>query len=78
MKPHAGCYEIRIAENLEAHWLPWFSDLQIFPKEGDPGPGTLLYGRLPDQAALFGLLGRIRDLNLTLLELRRVDPLSGS
>jgi hypothetical protein len=35
--------------------------------------GTILRGRLPDQAALFGVLAKVRDLNLTLIEVRRED-----
>jgi hypothetical protein len=38
------------------------------------GDKTLLSGRLPDQAALHGLLGRIRDLNLTLISVNTGDP----
>jgi hypothetical protein len=73
MKPCPIRYEIRLAERLEAHWSQIFPDLQIHLQGGNAGPGTLLSGSLPDQAALFGVLGRIRDLNLTLLEVRRIE-----
>lgn len=73
MSLRAGCYEIRLAERLPSPWWQWFLDLGVSPVEGAPGPGTLLRGSLPDQAALFGLLARVRDLNLTLLEVRRID-----
>ena len=66
-------YEIRVAEALESCWSQWFLDLEIVPTPGTAGPVTLLRGNLPDQAALFGLLARIRDLNLTLLEVRKID-----
>lgn len=72
MSPRAG-YEIRLAEPLENRWRKGFLDLDILPVDGPSGPGTLLRGSLPDQAALFGLLARLRDLNLTLLEVRRID-----
>ena len=66
-------YEIRVAEALESRWSQWFLDLEIVPTPGTAGPVTLLRGNLPDQAALFGLLAQIRDLNLTLLEVRKID-----
>ncbi len=59
---------------IESWWSQWFSDLEIIPAdEQNERAGTLLRGGLPAQAALFGLLARIRDLNLTLLEVRRIE-----
>jgi hypothetical protein len=66
-------YEIRVAEPLDAHLLVWFPEMQIQAEEPQDGQGTLLRGCLPDQAALFGLLSRVRDLNLTLLAVRRIE-----
>ena len=57
-------YEIKIKGHLDEHWSDSFADLKLTHLEGD---GTLLSGTLPDQAALHGLLERIRDLNLTLI-----------
>ncbi len=62
-------YEIKIQGRLDPGWSEWFSGLQLSHLEGDE---TLLSGWLADQAALHGLLERIRDLNLTLISVNRV------
>jgi len=57
--------------HLDTQWTDWFSGLFITLEEtGD----TLLTGPVTDQAALFGLLKKIRDLGLPLVSLNRVDP----
>jgi hypothetical protein len=61
-------YEITIKGKLDPHWSEWLAGLQITPLEGEE---TLISGALPDQAALHGLLERIRDLNLTLISVIR-------
>ncbi len=66
-------YEIRVAEPIEKYCLHRFLDLGMSPAREQSGPGTLLRGSLRDPAALFGLLARVRDLNLTLLEVRHID-----
>ena len=66
-------YEIKIKGCLDSRWSDWFSGLKLRHLEGDV---TLLSGTLPDQAALHGLLERIRDLNLRLISVTSNDPAS--
>ena len=66
-------YEVKIKGHLDQRWSDWFMDLKLTHLEGDE---TLLSGPLPDQAALHGLLERIRDLNLTLISVTSGDPSS--
>jgi hypothetical protein len=64
-------YEIKIKGHLDQHWSDWFACLTLTHLEGNE---TLLAGELLDQAALHGLLERIRDLNLTLISVTCGDP----
>lgn len=64
-------YEIRIKGHFDPPWSDWFSGLELTQLDGDE---TLLSGSLPDQAALHGLLKRIRDLNLTLISINCNTP----
>ncbi|MAT45318.1 MAG: hypothetical protein CL609_23560 [Anaerolineaceae bacterium] len=57
-------YEIRIKGNLDQRWQDWFEGLLL---ENQDNGEVLLSGSLDDQAALFGVLSIIRDLNLTLI-----------
>ena len=67
-------YEIRVKGHLDQRWSEWFAGLELAHLDGDE---TLLSGPLPDQAALHGLLERIRDLNLTLVSVSLVGTLRG-
>ena len=63
-------YEIRIEGVLDSHWAAWFEGLQVTSNGGE----TVISGQLADQAALHGLLTRVRDLGLCLISVRRLDP----
>jgi hypothetical protein len=67
----AGRYEIRLQGHLGAHWAAWFDGLAL--THADDGT-TVLHGPVADQAALHGLLSKVRDLGLPLLSVTRVGP----
>ena len=72
-----GEYEIKVKGHLDEQWSPWFEDLTItagFSKNGTPI--TTLTGRLVDQAALHGVLAKIRDINMPLISVTQIE--SGS
>jgi hypothetical protein len=64
-----GSYRIRILGHLDPVWSAWFDGVDIVL---EPDATTTLTGRIVDQAELFGLLARLRDLGATLLS---VQPL---
>ena len=66
-----GSYEIRVRGHLEARWADWFDGLTL-TQESDGS--TVLRGSVVDQAALHGVLGKVRDLGLPLIAvIRRRD-----
>lgn len=62
-------YRIRICGHLDADWSAWFDNLTV--SQEDDGTTTLT-GPLINQAALYGLLSRLRDLGATLLSVERL------
>jgi hypothetical protein len=61
-------YEIRVSGALSSSWSAWFEGLQV---ASDEHGQTTIAGLVADQAALHGLLAKVRDLGLELLEVRR-------
>jgi hypothetical protein len=62
-------YQIRVKGHLDPAWSAWFDGLTI---THDADGATTLKGPVVDQAALYGLISRVRDLGLTLLAVNRV------
>ncbi|HVP20723.1 MAG TPA: hypothetical protein VMS73_02560 [Anaerolineaceae bacterium] len=63
-------YRIRIRSHLDNDWKSWFDGLTL--QHGANGE-TILTGPVPDQAALFAVLMKIRDLGLTLIAVEPVE-----
>jgi hypothetical protein len=66
----SGWYEIRLQGRLDSRWSARFEGMTLTTGDGS----TLLTGRVVDQAALHGLLHRLRDVGLPLVSLTRVEP----
>ena len=66
-------YQIKVKGHLDQRWSDWFDGFTItYPSEDE----TLLRGRVVDQAALHGMLAKIRDLGLSLLSVERIEKSS--
>ena len=63
-------YEIRVKGVLDGRWAAWFENLQV----SSDGEETVIAGPVADQAALHGLLNKVRDLGLFLISVRHLDP----
>jgi hypothetical protein len=68
-------YQIRIKGHLGPGWTDWFGGLAVTPTEGGE---TLLTGPVVDQAALHGLLRKVRDLGMPLISVSSMRPTSNS
>lgn len=66
----ADRYEIRLKGHLAARWATWFDDMTLIT---DTDGTTVLHGPVVDQAALHGLLNKLRDTGLPLISVNRVD-----
>ncbi len=64
-----GPYEIRIHGHLDERWAGWFEGMTLTL---DPDGDTLIRGQVLDQAALFGLLRKLRDTGMPLVSVNRI------
>jgi hypothetical protein len=64
-------YQIRVKSHLSSDWTDWFEGLTIALEENGE---TLLTGPVIDQAALYGLLRKVRDLGMPLISVNCVEP----
>jgi hypothetical protein len=72
--PVTHVYEIRLREHLDSRWANCLDGIALSYREDGT---TLLVGPVRDQAALHGLLARVRDLGLTLLSVTCLGPAQG-
>lgn len=66
-------YEIRMRGRLSQQSASWFEGMDLSVDEDADPVQTIIRGYIEDQAALYGLISRIRDLGLVLLSVQRVD-----
>lgn len=69
----SAVYQITVKGQLSADWCAWFDGMTITQ---DAAGATLITGPVADQAALHGLLRKVRDLGLTLLALSSSEPMT--
>ena len=70
-RPEDGRYEIRLRGHLETRWAAWFDGMTLsHERDGS----TVLSGPVVDQAALHGLLQKVRDIGLPLVSITYVEP----
>jgi hypothetical protein len=67
----AGRYEIRVEGRLEERWAAWFDGMAL---RAESDGTTTIHGPVVDQAALHGLLRKLRDVGLPLISVTQLDP----
>ena len=65
-----GRYQIKVKEHLGSQWSDWFDGMTI----ASEGGLRTITGEVADQAALYGLLIKVRDLGLNLISVNRIEP----
>jgi hypothetical protein len=71
MSSQPSHYAIQVREKIPLHLSAWFDGFTIAYLEDG---GSILSGPVTDQSALHGLLAKVRDLNLTLISVNRIEP----
>ncbi len=66
-------YQIKIKGMLDESWSYWLGEVELTNREEEGARITLIYSEVHDQSALFGILNRIRDLNLPLISVIKLD-----
>lgn len=66
-------YEIHVEGIVDQYWSEWFDEMQL---TNESGYETMIAGEVKDQAALHGVLARVRDLGLEVISVTRVDRAS--
>ena len=72
---HTQCFEIRFKGHLDDHWAAWFHGCYLTREEDGT---TTMVAPVVDQAELFGLLIKVRDLSLSLISVIEVEPFNDS
>jgi hypothetical protein len=67
----AGWYGIRLKGHLDSRWAAWFDGLSL---THDSDGTTVISGPVLDQAALHGLLQKVRDVGIPLVSVAQIDP----
>ncbi len=62
--------EIRIQGHMDEHWSEWFQDFKFLASDENE---TILLGEVQDQAALYGLIAKLRDLGVTLISVNKIE-----
>lgn len=74
-KDNLTTYQIKVQGRLDESWSDWLEGMAMtFEKDSDGSDLTILTGEVVDQAALHGVLNRIRDLNIPLLSVLQIQP----
>jgi hypothetical protein len=69
----SATYQIKVQGRLDARWAHWFDGMSIALEQAEDGSTlTVLTGSVIDQAALYGLIGHLRDLGLPLISIERL------
>jgi hypothetical protein len=66
-------YELRVRGRISQFDIVWFEGMSLSVDDVSRPPQTVIRSDIPDHAALYGLISRIRDLGLTLLSVKRIE-----